>query len=435
MLLESLFAGDQSGGGKRYARFLEGGAPVFTQFGQSIYASDVVQTCIDIIATEISKLRPRHIRRGPDGLVTSLRGDALNRLWRFGPNELMTTREFLEKIVWLLYLNYNAFIYPTFTVATSAGGLEYRTYTAFWPLNPIQVDFLQDPTSRLFVKFRFRSGDSYTLPYSDIIHLRKRYSLSDVMGGGLNGQPDQAPLLKVLDVNDTVLQGVAKAVRTSLQVRGILKINTLTDDDKQRAEREKFERAMVDSSSASAILPTDLKAEYTPLTVDPKLLDEATLRFLEDKVLNWFGVSLPIFSGKYTDDEYQAFYNKTLEPLVIGLGQAFSRTLFTQREQDLGHEIVFYTAALELLSVRSKLAIMDGLGARGALTNNELLALFGLEPYEDGNRRFVSLNYIDAAIANEYQMLRASRGTITDLDGNGGGADGSHRLPENADQR
>ena len=46
----------------QYAKFLEGQVPIFSQFGRDIFASDVVQICIDIIATEISKLQPRHIR-------------------------------------------------------------------------------------------------------------------------------------------------------------------------------------------------------------------------------------------------------------------------------------------------------------------------------------------------------------------------------------
>ena len=43
-------------------RMLSGGVPVFSQFGTDIYASDIVQNCINVIATEMSKLQPRHIR-------------------------------------------------------------------------------------------------------------------------------------------------------------------------------------------------------------------------------------------------------------------------------------------------------------------------------------------------------------------------------------
>jgi phage portal protein BeeE len=88
-------------------------SPSFSQFGSDIYASDVVQNCIDVIATEISKMAPQHIRVNSKG-EQSIPASSLNRLFKFSPNGLMTTRDFLEKIIWLLFLNYNAFIYPIY---------------------------------------------------------------------------------------------------------------------------------------------------------------------------------------------------------------------------------------------------------------------------------------------------------------------------------
>jgi HK97 family phage portal protein len=383
---------------------LDGHAPIFSQFGQNIYASDVVQTCIDVIATECSKLQPKHIRIDNTGMQTIVKG-SLNRLFKFSPNELMTTRDFIEKIIWLLYLNQNAFIYPTYDLITS-NGMTRKEYTGFYPLNPTQVTFLQETTTnKFFVQFRFSNGQDHTLPYSDVIHLRKKFSVNEIMGGGINGQPDNASLLKVLSINDVVLQGLEKAIKTSFSVRGILKINTMMDDEKQQAARKRFEDAI--KTSESGILPMDIKGEYVDLKVDPKIIDKDTLQFLQDKVLNHYGVSIPIFTGNFTDEQYQAFYEKTLEPIVIGLGQAFSKTTFSDRELDVGNEIVFYPQNLLFTNTKNKIAVADILGNRGALTNNELLQLFGYPPYVGGDIRNMSLNFIDVSLANEYQLKRA----------------------------
>lgn len=388
----------------QYARLLDGFSPIFSQFGTNIYASDVVQMCIDVIATECSKLQPKHIRTDSDGMQINVKS-SLNRLFKFSPNQLMTTRDLIEKIIWLLYMNYNAFIYPVYELVTDTRGVTTRNYTAFFPLNPTTVTFLQDATGKIFVEMRFASGDSFTLAYSDVIHLRKKFSMNEIMGGGIGGQPDNAALLKVLSINDTVLQGLEKAIKTSLSIRGVLKINTMLDDEKQKAERERFEAAI--AAGTSGILTQDLKGDYTPLTIDPKLIDKDTLEFLQSKVLNYYGVSVPILTGDFTDEQYQAFYEKTLEPIIISLGQAFSKTAFTQRELDVGNEIVFYPQMLLFTNTKNKIAVADILGNRGALTNNELLSLFGYPPYEGGNVRNMSLNYIDVAISNEYQMKRA----------------------------
>jgi HK97 family phage portal protein len=388
----------------QYAKLLNGYSPIFSQFGQNIYASDVVQMCIDVIATECSKLMPKHIRTDNNEMQVNVKS-SLNRLFKFSPNELMTTSDFIEKVIWLLFMNYNAFIYPMYEWVEDTRGNITRNYTAFYPLNPATVTFLQDTTGRLFVELRFPNGDNFTLLYSDVIHLRKKFSMNDIMGGGMNGQPDNAALLKVLSINDTVLQGLEKAIKTTLTMRGILKINTMLDDEKQQAERDRLNNAI--STGTTGIVALDLKGDYIPLNPDPKIIDKDTLDFLQSKVLNYYGVSVPILTGDFTDEQYQAFYEKTLEPIIIGLGQAFSKTVFTQRELDVGNEIVFYPQMLLFTNTKNKIAVADILGNRGALTNNALLALFGYPPYEGGNVRNMSLNYIDVAISNDYQMKRA----------------------------
>jgi HK97 family phage portal protein len=398
----------------QYAKFLDGYAPIFSQFGRDIYASDVVQTCIDIIATECSKLQPKHIRTDNTGMMQNVNGN-LNRLFKFAPNELMTTRDFIEKVVWLLFMNYNAFIYPTYDVITSNGTVS-KVYTGFYPLNPVQVDFLQDESGTLFTKFLFANGQDYTLPYSDIIHLRKKFSLNEIMGGGLNGKPDNSAILKVLEINDTVLQGLGKAIKTSLSIRGIIKIQTMLDDAKQQAERKRFEENL--KNNESGIITLDLKNEYHDLKVDPKIIDKETMQFLQDKILNFYGVSIPIFTGKYTDEDYQAFYEKSLEPVVIGLGQAFSKTLFSTRELDVGNEIVFYQKDMMYLSTTVKLNLLKTAGEQGLLTDNQKLAILGYPPIEGGDKRTISLNYIDVNLAANYQLKQAgTKGT----EGNGNG--------------
>jgi len=399
--IKNMFASKEARRQMQYAKFLDGNLAVFSQFGQNIYASDVVQNCIDVIATEISKLMPRHIRTDKNGMQTTV-NSSLNRLFKFAPNELMTTKDFLEKIIWLLELNCNAFIYPVYETLTDTQGKQYINYTAFYPLDPRRVDFVQDSTGKLFVDLHFESGDNFVLAYSDVIHLRKKFGVNSIMGGGRNGQPDNAALLKVLEINDTVLQGIGKAIKTSLTVRGIYKIATMLDDEKQQAERDKFEAKI--ASGETGIIPLDLKGEYVPITSDPKLIDKDTMVFLRDKVLDYMGVSYPIISGDFTDEQYQAFYEKTLEPILIGLCQAFSKTLFTPREIDVGNEMIFYQRDMMYLSTKSKLELLKTTGEQGLLSDNQKLALLGYPPINGGERITQSLNYIDKALISAYQM-------------------------------
>lgn len=54
-----------------YAKMMNGCTPIFNQFGNDIYASDIVQNAIRCIQNDISKLNPKHIRVDPNtGLQT-----------------------------------------------------------------------------------------------------------------------------------------------------------------------------------------------------------------------------------------------------------------------------------------------------------------------------------------------------------------------------
>lgn len=387
----------------QYAKMFSGQTPIFSQFGEDIYASDVVKNCVRAIATEMSKLQPKHIRRQGEDQQQTVIG-SINRLLRCSPNPLMTTSEFLEKCTWLRETTNNCFIYPTYELNGSS-----RVYTGFYPLKPTNVEFLEDLSGTLFVKFTFGNGSDTTLPYQDIIHWRKDFSLNDFMGGDINGQPDNSHILKTLKIDHVLLEGLDKAVKSSLAINGILKINTMLDDEKQEKERTEFEKKL--KNSESGIIPLDMKGEYVPIQrSNPVVIDKSTLEFLQSKILNNFGVSFPILTGDYTDQQYQAFYEKTLEPMINSLGQAFTKTLFSDRELDVGNEVIFYYQKLLFTNTENKIAVANVLGSIGALTDNQLLELFGYPPFEDGDIRHMSLNFINRAIADGYQMSKTSTG-------------------------
>lgn len=392
--------------GHYYAKLLDGSLPIFSSFGRDIYASDVIQAAINRIATEMSKVEPRHVRVDENGSSTQPKGD-FNRLFKFGPNPIMTTSEFMEKVTWLLYMNYNCFVYPAYEVVIDNRGRAYRRHTGFYPLEPTTVEFLQDNTGKLFAKFSFGGGENFTLPYDEVIHLRKKFSANSLLGGGANGRPDNDSLIRVLKVEHTVLEGLEKAIPASLNIRGILKVNTLLDDKKQEEERKRFEKAL--QENRSGILPMDLKGEYFPLQVDPKLVDKDTLAFLQDKILNWVEVPLKILNGTFAGDEYQIWYEQVLSPLMIRMGQSFSRVLFTENELNHGNEMVFYQRDHLYMSMESKLKMIDVLGQQGLLEDDQKLAIIGYPPIKDGagNRRTQSLNFISVEIADEYQSRRA----------------------------
>lgn len=385
---------------QKWAQMLNGYTPIFSQFGTNIYASDVVQQAVKCIVDEMKKLNPTHIRYNRNdpvpvsGTIQTLLND---------PNPVMTTSEFLEKITWLLLLNYNAFILPTYYIYTNKDGTQVRVYDGLYPLKPTFVEFIEDESNRLYVKMRFENNFETTIPYSDLIHIKYNYSVNEYMGGDVSGQPDHKPVLDTLQLNQTLLEGVAKAMKASYAVNGVVKYNTMLDDGKTEAAIQELETKL--RNSESGFLPLDLKSEFTPLERSTQLVDEATLKFIDEKILRNWGVPLSILTGDYTKKQYAAFYQKTLEPLIISISQAFTKKLFTRRERAFGNEIRLYPKDLIFMTVDQTLEMVNMLSNTGSIYENEKRVAFGLQPLPElEGKRYMSLNWVDVDIANQYQM-------------------------------
>lgn len=369
---------------------------IFSDFGDNINESDVVKICIDRIATHSAKLKPRHVKTQDDSTVQEKHG-SISYLLRFQPNPVMTPYDFIYRIVTLLYLNNNSFVYPRYDHDLNLAEL--------WPMKPTSVEALKDEGGSLYLRFYFSDAKPFTLPYESVIHLRRFYGTDGVFGGS-GAVSDHSALLRTIKINDSVLQGVDNAVRTSFQIKGLLKINGMLNERDKAAQKAEFERALRESveSGGSSIVPVDLKSDYVPLSVDPKMVDSATLTFLQRKIITYFGVSDAIFDNKYNEDEYNAFYEGVIEGIAIALSEAFSKALLTKGQLERGEQIVFYSERLQYASWNTKVQAIEKLMGLGILSLNESRALLGFEPIEGGSRRLQSLNYVDADKANDYQL-------------------------------
>ena len=366
-------------------------APIYSQFGDNIYASDVVLSAIACIVREMKKLSPQHVIESGNGKSVPVNDDIQRAL--DNPNPLMTTTDFIEKITWQLFANYNSFVFPTY---------QNDILTGLYPLQPTQVEFIQDMSDKIYVKLSFANGYNPTIPYDSIIHLRYNFSTSEFLGGGKNGQPNHSALLKTLELNDSLLKGVEKALKSSYTINGIVKYNTMLNEDKTSVALEELTRKL--NNNESGFLPLDIKGEFIPFNKQLQLVDSTTLKFIDEKILRTFGVSLPILTGDYTKAQYEAFFQKVCEPLIVTFNQAFTKTLFSKHEiSGFGHKIIFTHKLLDFMSMGEKIQWLTLASSIGAITINEARAIVGYPMCDDenANKLIMSKNFgTVASVAN-----------------------------------
>ena len=386
---------------KNYAQWYSNSHPLYSWTGGNVYLSDFVNNAIDRVASEISKVSIKSIVQTGDAIYPQ--NDDITRLFKYKPNPLQTTSDFLANVEWLRRKNCNAFVYPQYVLVQGANGQVFKRYVAFYPLNPTYVEIGTDDSGNVWeVKFTF-DDKTYTVPYADLIHLKWRRGTNTVKGGGNDdGLPDTKDMSHVIDALNKTIDGLPKSIEASLQVKGVYHAKTLQDKTLLEKSRIDFESHI--TASKSGMIATDLAGEFTPVNINAPEIPDTAMKFLKSVIQERYGISAAILSGDYTGAQHSAFYQSALEDFVVQLEQAFTAACFTQREQDVGHCIRAYYSKINYMDATGKRDLATLSTNTGLMTLNQIADMYGLEPWDGGNRRIQSLNYMNIDKVDAYQM-------------------------------
>lgn len=354
-------------------RMLNGFNPTFSPFSGEAYDSDVVRAAVDSIARNGAKLKPKHVRITADGI--SERRSNIEQLLSIRPNPYMSAFDFYYKVITLKYMQNNSFIFIDWD--------ETKTQVlGFYPIPASVTEFLEPPPGQKTpnVRFRFLGGQTVVLPYDQLIHLRRFFYRNDLFG-----ETSEKALTPTLDLISTTDQGIANAVKSSAFLRGLLKFTNMLKPNDMKNQRDQFVKDYLDIANNGGVAAIDAKADYIPLDNDPKMIDDKQMMQIKDKVYSYFGVNEKIVKSNYTEDEWNAFYESTIEPLAIQMSLEFTSKLFTDRERGFGNAIIFEANRLQYASTKTKLELREMVD-RGAMTPNEWREAFNLGPIEGGDK-------------------------------------------------
>jgi len=361
--------------------------PTFSKPNKNLLLNDSVLICIDTIAKHCAKFEPKHCQNR-----NQINGD-INYLLSNQPNPIMTTYDFIYRTIALLYTHTNTFVY----IDKDEDGF----ITGFYPVSYTTAEWLYDTKNNLYLKFWLANGNPYILPYGELIHLRRFYIEDELIGSG------NLSLIPALNNLVTTEDGISNAIKLTSALRGIIKYNQNLKEEDIKKNKENFVKDFLNIDN-EGIAALDNKAEFKELNLKPVTLDKDQLDHIEQRVLNYFNLNQSIISGKFTTDEWNAFYETVLEPLAIYLEQSFKMKIFSKKAIKEGHTIAFSVNRVQYASTETKIKIVKEVGAMGILTIDQALTILDLPPIggEDGKKRMQSLNYINSSIADIYQLTK-----------------------------
>lgn len=386
---------------RKMSMWMNDTAPVFTSFGRDIYLSDFVNNAIDRVASEISKIEVKSVVESGDNIL--VQNDDITRLFRTKPNPLQTASDFLSSVEWIRRKHRNCFIYPKYETV-HYGGAEYKRLIALYPLSISDFDVGVTENGQAWeIRLNLSDGTTWTLLYSDLIHLKWRRGCSFTKGGGDDfGKANDRDVLRTVTALDKTIQGLPKAIEASLQVRGVYTAKTAIGKDTFNSIRDEFEDHIM--SSKAGIVATDLVGDFTPVNMKTAEISKDAMEFLKSVVQERYGISAAIISGDYNGDQHSAFYQTAIEDFIIQFEQAFSHMLFSAGELTRGHRVRAYYSKTAYMSQQNKTELANLATNTGLMTLNQINDMFGVPPFEGGNRRLQSLNFANVDIVDKYQI-------------------------------
>ena len=341
-------------------KILDDNKAIFTPYkGEYKDDPDVIK-CVDTIARNGAKMHPRHIRNFSNKME-NVKGD-LYKLLAKQPNELQDAYKFYYQIIYNLMMFNDSIVYIQ-------RDKETNKVIGLYPLDFTETK-LYEFENKLWVKFKFGRSKERYVPYDSCIHLTRFVSKDGLFGGS------NKPIIKALSIKHIVDEGIVNAIRTTQSIKGVIKsTKAMLKPEDVKKMRDQFVKDFVDNNNnKSGIGGLDATTDFVPVKIEPTTASDSQVKSINEAILSYFGINENIIQSKYSEDEWNAFYESVLEPIGLQMSLQFSNKLFTPTEKNFGNEIIFESNALQYASNTTKIQLLRY--ANNIMTQNELREVF-----------------------------------------------------------
>lgn len=401
-LFDKIFGKKQAPTTTRFEMINDNGGGFFSWHGD-IYQSDIIRACIRPKAKAVGKLIAKHIR--DNGTEFKINPEPYIRFILEEPNPLMTGQMFQEKMAIQLELNHNAFAYIKRD--------DYGYATEIYPIPCTTVEVVEGAYGDIFLKFYFKNGKQMTIPYADVIHLRKDFNDNDFFGE----HPGNA-LSQLMEIVTTTDQGIVKAIKNSAVVKWILKFKSVLKQEDIDNQVKNFVNNYLNIANDGGAASSDPRYDLEQVKPEAFVPDSKQMQETVQRIYNFFNTNDKIIQSKYNEDEWNAYYESEIEPFAMQLAGEYTRKLFSRKERGFGNKIIFESSSLQYASMNTKMNLVQMVD-RGSLTPNEWRAILSLGPIEGGDK---PIRRLDTALVKE--------GKVTDEGGDNNEPNGKEGATE-----
>ena len=389
-----------------YFKMLNGYTPVFTNAPESLYEMELTRAAIHSFASFASKLKPE---------ISGAAKKHLERTLQFKPNPFMDTSKFIYRIATILSVNNTCFIVP---IEDDFGEL-----IGYYPLLPQRCEVVEFGGAP-FLRYTFASGQKAAIEFERVGVLTNFQYKDDFFG------ESNAALRPTMQLIHTQNQGIINGVKNSASIRFLAKIANMLAPEDIAKERKRFTEDNLSADNQSGMIIYDQKfADVKQVDSKPFTVNALQMQQINENVFNYFGTCLEILQNRYTEDQWNAYYEGKIEPFALQLSLVMSNMTFTPREIAHGNAITFTANRLQYASNQTKLNISTQLFDRGLLNRNGVMDIWNMAHVEGGEKYYIRKEYTEISqLGKEGAKNADSEGSGIPTDGiaagDGGDGDG-----------
>ena len=332
-----------------YFKMLNGYTPVFSNAPESIYEMELTRAAIHSFASFASKLKPK----------------------------------FIYRIATILSVNNTCFIVP---IEDEFGGL-----IGYYPLLPQRCEVIEY-NNVPFLRYTFGNGQKAAIEFERVGVMTNFQYTNDFFG------ESNAALRPTMQLIHTQNQGIINGVKNSASIRFLAKVANMLKPEDITKERKRFTADNLSAENQSGMVIYDAKfADVKPIESKPFTVNAAQMAQINENVFNYFGTNAGILQNKYTEDEWNAYYEGKIEPFAIQLSLVMSNMTYTARELSFGNAITFTANRLQYASNQTKLNISTQLFDRGLLNRNGVMDVWNMAHVEGGEKYYIRKEYAEVS--------------------------------------
>ena len=347
---------------------------------------------LDTNATHIARGQVVHVLKDADGRIRQIKRNSDYTKLFMRPNPLMTAQEFKYAMAWQAQMTNTAFAWIRWD--------DRMRPVEIWPLVYLEFEIRQLVDRQGYaIALRTPEGERITVSMEDLVILRRKYDGATYAGGS------NEALRGSIEVMQDMYSSLREAMRVSNKVHGLFtqKNAMLATKSAEQAQKD-FAKRIKEAEDTGGIVALDATEQYTPLNVSTWAANAAQMKELEKRLYTYWRTPEDVVSNTASEQTMMNYFDAIVEPFWEEMGEAFTKALFTRREQDFGNAIMVTSAATTGASWVTKLNIINSTKEIGLLTKNQYLELLGYPPVDDGDVAYVSLNYIKSTDMSKYQV-------------------------------